>query len=181
MKAPHWQHHGDNEAGALASGLTACDGATITGELGHLHIVLGPRILRLRAGEPFPTHWLLPLEDLEMARQAADLPGEILWLSPLPPECLAGPLVGEFRGAWWEGLTVCVNLTGQVEAYEFLSSDAAVGSRSVLADIVARRWAGCPPGLLRDELARARDLRRPLAAPAAVIQTYQPNPQFALA
>ena len=140
MKSTSWNEKDETDASAAA--LPAGDGRTIAGQAGNLRIAFQP----LSLGVPFhtttPTHWLLPLNDVEMVRLSANLPGELLWLSPSRPEAVVGLLVGYFRGAWWQGQLAVLQLHGEAEAYILPSSHPAIGSLSTLAGIVACRWAG---------------------------------------
>ena len=134
----------ESEAGAFLPGLTARDGESVAGERGHLHIALRPRGLRLQPGEETPTHWLLPLDNLEVVRLSANLPGDLFWLSPRRPQSLAGMLVGDFRGAWWEGGLAMIKLNDAVEVYFVPAESPGAGGLALLARIVALRWAGWP-------------------------------------
>lgn len=138
-----WNH--EIKTGAFPPGSTAHDGESVAGELGHLHIALHTRALWLHQGEPAPTHWLLPLNDTEVVRLSANLPGELFWLSPRRPQSLAGMLVGDFRGAWWEEGLAMIKLNDSVEVYFVPPESPRTGSLETLAQIVALRWAGWPP------------------------------------
>ena len=133
------------EAGAFLPGLTARDGESVAGERGHLHIALHPDALRIQPGEPTPTYWLLPLDNPEIVRLSANLPGELFWLCPRRPQSLAGMLVGDFRGAWWEGSVAMVKTHDAVEVYFVPPQSPGAGSLATLARIVALRWSGWPP------------------------------------
>lgn len=145
MKQTSLTWNNETKTGAFPPGLTARDGESVAGELGHLHIAMRTHALRLQPGEPAATHWLLPLNDTEVVRLSANLPGELFWLSPRRPQSLAGMLVGDFRGAWWEGGLAMVKLNDAVEVYFVPPESPGTGSLETLAHIVALRWAGWPP------------------------------------
>lgn len=145
MKQTSLTWNSEIKTGALPPGLTARDGESVAGELGRLHIALSTRGLRLQPGETAPTHWLLPLNDTEVVRLSANLPGDLFWLCPRPPQSLAGMLVGDFRGAWWEGGLAMIKLNDAVEVYFVPPESPGAGSLATLAQIIALRWAGWPP------------------------------------
>ncbi len=140
MKSTSWKEK--DETGALASALSTGDARTVAGQSGNLRIAFQPLSLGVPRLATTPTHWLLPLNDVEMVRLSANLPGELLWLSPSRPEAVVGLLVGDFRGAWWQGPLAVLQLHGETEAYILPSSHPEIGSLSTLAEIVACRWAG---------------------------------------
>ena len=152
MKQTSLTWNNEIKTGALPPGLTARDVESVAGELGHLHIAMSTRGLRLQPGEPAPTHWLLPLNDPEVVRLSANLPGDLLWLSPRRPQSLAGMLVGDFRGAWWEEGLAMVKLNDAVEVYFVPPESPGTGSLATLAQIVALRWAGWPPTQIHETL-----------------------------
>ena len=173
MKSTSWKQ--TNETGALASALSAGDGRTIAGRAGNLRIAFQP----LSLGVPFhtttPTHWLLPLNDVEMVRLSANLPGDLLWLSPRRPEAVVGLLLGDFRGAWWQGPLAVLQLHGETEAYILPSSHPAIGSLSTLAGIVACRWAGQSQAQVHSALLLASGVN------GAAAQSSTTTPQLAVA
>ncbi len=140
MKSTSWNN--EIESSTSPVGLSDIDGQTLTGQSGVLRIALHPTSLRVSRDEASPSHWLLPLNDVEMVRLSANLPGNLLWLSPRKPEAVAGLLVGDFRGAWWQEQLAVLQLLGETEAYILPASHPGPGSLAVLADIVARRWSG---------------------------------------
>lgn len=56
MKQTSLTWNDEIETGAFLPGLTVRDGESVAGHLGHLRIALHTRALRLRPGEPPPTH-----------------------------------------------------------------------------------------------------------------------------
>ena len=144
MKQTSLTWNSEIKTGALPPGLTARDGESVSGELGHLHIALSTRGLRLQLGEPAPTHWLLPLDSPEVVRLSSNLSGELLWLCPRRPQSLVGMLLGDFRGAWWEGGLAMIKTHDAVEVYFVPAESPGAGSLALLARIVALRWAGWP-------------------------------------
>lgn len=172
MKQPSLTWNDEIEAGASLPGLTACGGESVAGERGHLHIALGARALRLQLGEQTPTHWLLPLDNPEVVRLSAKLPGDLLWLSPGRPEAIAGLLVCDFRGAWWEGGFAMVQLRDAIEVYFVPLEFPESGSLSMLAQIVALRWGGCSPERIH-KILQATLTNPPTARPAAAHLTAE--------
>ena len=152
MKQTSLTWNNEIKTGAFPPGLTVRDGESVSGELGHLHIALHTRALRLHHGEPAPTHWLLPLNDTEVVRLSSNLSGELFWLSPRRPQSLVGMLLGDFRGAWWEDGLAMVKLNDAVEVYFVPPESPGTGSLATLAQIVALRWAGWPPAQINETL-----------------------------
>ena len=130
------------ESGASAWGLPVGDGQTVTGKLDVLRIAFQPTSLGVPRHATSPTHWLLPLTDTDMVRLSANLPGELLWLSPRRPEGVVGLLAGDFRGAWWQGQVAVLQIHGETEDYILPPTHPGIGSLGTLAEIVASRWAG---------------------------------------
>lgn len=118
------------------------EGCTIPGPAGAIRFARHPGALALHRHEPSPTHWILPLDQPEMVRLSADLPGDILWLSPHPPRSLLGTLIGDFRGAWWEGSLIVLALHGTEEALAVPAQFPGFGSNQLLAEVLVRRWLG---------------------------------------
>ncbi len=152
------------EAGAFTPGLVARDGESVAGERGHLRIALRVQSLRLRFGEPKPTYWLLPLNSVEMVRLSANLPGELLWVSPRRPQSLVGLFVGDFRGAWWEGGLAMIKNQDAVEVYFAAPQVPGAGSLKLLAQIMAVRWGGWPPARIHAALRLKDDAACPTAS-----------------
>jgi len=173
MKSTSWKEK--DEADAFAAALSAGDGRTVAGPSGNLRIAFQPLSLGVPRLATTPTHWLLPLNDVEMVRLSANLPGELLWLSPRQPEAVVGLLVGDFRGAWWHGQLAVLQLHGETEAYILPSSHPAIGSLSTLAEIVARRWAGQSQAQVHSALLLAS------GANGAASQSLTTTPQIAVA
>lgn len=145
MKQTSSTWNSEIKTGASLPGFSARDGESVAGELGHLHIALSTRGLRLQPGEPAPTHWLLPLNDMEVVRLSANLPGDLFWLCPRRPQSLVGMLLGDFRGAWWEGGLAMIKTHDAVEVYFVPAESPGAGGLALLALIVALRWSGWPP------------------------------------
>lgn len=164
------------EAGQFLADLTASGGTTARGELGSLRVALEPGAMRVPPGTPSPVAWLLPLADIEMVRLSANIPGQLLWLSPRPPYSLAGALVGDFQGAWWNGIEACVTLGGEVESYLLPSGSTSIGSIETLALIVALRWTGESPSQVR---AAIRSSSAPQFVPSALFRFSHPQPALA--
>ena len=144
MKQTSLTWNNEIKTGALPPGLTARDGESVSGEHGQLHIALSTHALRLQRDEPSPTHWLLPLDNLEVVRLSANLPGDLFWLCPRRPQSLVGMLLGDFRGAWWEGGLAIIKTQDTVEVYFVPAESPGAGGLALLARIVALRWAGWP-------------------------------------
>lgn len=118
------------------------DGECLLGPRGKLAVVLQLESLaRVRQGGT-PTHWLIPVDDLQLVRSAASLPGEVLWLCRRNPASVLGQLDDGFRGAWWEGQGVAVNLDGQTLFIPVAVPASAAGALGGLAEVVAGLWTG---------------------------------------
>lgn len=118
------------------------DGQTFAGDRGLLAVALHPKSLSWlrRCGKP--THWLLPVENIALVRDAADLPGEVLWICSRPPSTVLGQLDSGLRGAWLDGDQIVINLDGEPQALA-LSRPLDVGQVIPwLASLVAHSWAG---------------------------------------
>ena len=118
------------------------DGQCLLGPRGKLAVVLQLESLaRVRQGG-MPTHWLIPVDDLQLVRSAASLPGEVLWLCRRNPASVLGQLDDGFRGAWWEDKGVAVNLDGQTRFIPRAVPVSAARALEGLAQVVGDLWTG---------------------------------------
>jgi hypothetical protein len=109
------------------------DGRCFKSARGLLGVALKPRSIPRLIGLS-PSHWLVPLEDIGMVRQAECLPGTVLWLSTQPPVRVLGRLSEDVRGAWLEDGSVVVNFDGHPRRLEPLERPSPT---TLLDDIAA--------------------------------------------
>ena len=140
MKSASWKQK--DETNAVPSNASTGEARTVPGQSGVLRSAFEPASLGVPRHATSPTHWLLPLNDTDMVRLSANLPGELLWLSPRRPEGVVGLLAGDFRGAWWQGQVAVLQIHGETEDYILPPTHPGIGSLGTLAEIVASRWAG---------------------------------------
>jgi len=120
------------------------DGHCLKGPRGRLGIALRPHsVAHLRnTNTSSPSHWLIPVEDVELVNAAASLPGEVLWLCARPPAEVLGQLHDDLRGAWLDAGVVVVNLDGHPRRLKLPEPPTPALALHYLARIVADRWSG---------------------------------------
>jgi hypothetical protein len=96
----------------------------------------------VQLAKSWPSHWLIPLEDVAMVRCAESLPGEVLWLSSRPPVEVVGHLSEDFRGAWVDAGRIVVNLDGHPRRLNGSPPPLTMKSLPQLAAAVVDVWKG---------------------------------------
>ena len=126
-------------------GMLHLDGQCFEGERGVLAVALRPESFRLIRRTVQPTHWLLPVENPELVREAASLSGDLLWLCSRNPAEVLGKLDDGMRGAWLEPDAVMLNLDGQLRRLQLIQAPSAAFAIPYLARVVANHWRGPAP------------------------------------
>ncbi len=127
------------------SEITGCafDGAAFHGSRGTALSCLSGKSRIIIESRVHPECWIIPLDEIELVRQAADLGGNRLWLSPCQPEKFLGRLADGFQGAWFDGDHIHVRIGTQETIYPAQEPDSRDETLAMLVFAAGMTWKGC--------------------------------------
>ncbi|MDK3157211.1 hypothetical protein QPK87_11560 [Kamptonema cortianum] len=125
--------------------LTECafDGAAFHGPRGTAMSCLSGKSRIITESRMHPECWIIPLDEMELVRQAAELGGERLWLSPCPPEKFLGRLADGFQGAWFDNDTIHVRIGGRKTIHPAQEPDSRDETLAMLVFAAGMTWKEC--------------------------------------